>query len=122
MVTLTFERGASGGQAGGNSMMELNVNDVLELARRSNRNGRPAIEDTYVREQLVNFFIESKGNQLMNARVKEPALVGEWPSAIPLSGKLRNTEFRRRLTKFSLSLMGGNGSRYVSPEAIDSGK
>ena len=122
MVTLTFERGASGGQAGGTSMMELNVNDVLELARRSNRNGRPAIEDTYVREQLVNFFIESKGNQLMNARVKEPALVGEWPSAIPLSGKLRNTEFRRRLTKFSLSLMGGNGSRYVSPEAIDSGK
>ena len=122
MLTLTFERGASGGQAGGTSMMELNVNDVLELARRSNRNGRPAIEDTYVREQLVNFFIESKGNQLMNARVKEPALVGEWPSAIPLSGKLRNTEFRRRLTKFSLSLMGGNGSRYVSPEAIDSGK
>ena len=109
MITLTFERGASGGQAGGTSMMELNVNDVLELARRSNRNGRPAIEDTYVREQLVNFFIESKGNQLMNARVKEPALVGEWPSAIPLSGKLRNTEFRRRLTKFSLSLMGGNG-------------
>ena len=86
--------------------MELNVNDVLELARRSNRNGRPAIEDTYVREQLVNFFIESKGNQLMNARVKEPALVGEWPSAIPLSGKLRNTELRRRLTKFSLSLDG----------------
>ena len=122
MLTLTFERGASGGQAGGTSMMELNVNDVLELARRSNRNGRPAIEDTHVREQLVNFFIESKGNQLMNARVKEPALVGEWPSAIPLSGKLRNTEFRRRLTKFSLSLMGGNGSRYVSPEAIDSGK
>ena len=122
MVTLTFERGASGGQAGGTSMMELTVNDVLELARRSKRNGRPAIEDTYVREQLVNFFIESKGNQLMNARAKEPALVEEWPSAIPLSGKLRNTELRRRLTKFSLSLMGGNGGRYVSPEAIDFGK
>ena len=102
--------------------MELTVNDVLELARRSKRNGRPAIEDTYVREQLVNFFIESKGNQLMNARAKEPALVEEWPSAIPLSGKLRNTELRRRLTKFSLSLMGGNGGRYVSPEAIDFGK
>ena len=122
MVTLTFERGASGGQAGGTSMMELNVNDVLELARRSKRNGQPAIEDAFVREQLVNFFIESKGNQLMNARVKEPALIGEWPSAVPLSGKLRNTELRRRLTKFSLALMGANGGRYVSPEAIDNGK
>ena len=122
MVTLTFERGASGGQAGGTSMMELNVNDVLELARRSKRNGQPAIEDAFVREQLVNFLIESKGNQLMNARVKEPALIGEWPSAVPLSGKLRNTELRRRLTKFSLALMGANGGRYVSPEAIDNGK
>ena len=122
MVTLTFERGASGGQAGGTSMMELNINDVLELARRSKRNGQPAIEDAFVREQLVNFFIESKGNQLMNARVKEPALIGEWPSAVPLSGKLRNTELRRRLTKFSLALMGANGGRYVSPEAIDNGK
>ena len=58
----------------------------------------------------------------MNARVKEPALIGDWPSAVPLSGKLRNTELRRRLTKFSLALMGANGGRYVSPEAIDNGK
>ena len=40
MATLTFERGATGGQAGGLSMMDLSINDVVELARRAKRNGR----------------------------------------------------------------------------------
>ena len=122
MITLTFERGASGGQAGGTSMMELNAYDVLELARRIRRNGKPAIEDTYVREKLVSFLIESRGNQLMSARERVPGLAGDWPGAVPLSGKLRNTELRRRLTQFSLSLMGANAARFVSENSVDGGK
>ncbi len=122
MITLTFERGASGGQAGGTSMMELNAYDVLELARRVRRNGKLAIEDTYVREKLVSFLIEFRGNQLMSAREKVPGLAGDWPGAVSLSGKLRNTELRRRLTQFSLSLMGANAARFVSENSVDGGK
>ena len=40
MQTLTFERGAAGGQAGGLARMALGVEDVVELARRSRRDGR----------------------------------------------------------------------------------
>jgi alkylation response protein AidB-like acyl-CoA dehydrogenase len=122
MVTLTFERGATGGQAGGIASMELNVNDVVELARRAYRNGRPAIEDPFIRDQLVQFIIESRNNQLMGARARIPALATDWPAAIPMSGKLRGSELKRRMCQFALSLQGANGARFVSEEAIDGGK
>jgi alkylation response protein AidB-like acyl-CoA dehydrogenase len=122
MITLTFERGATGGQAGGLSFMDLNVHDVVELARRARRNGRPAIEDPLVRDQLVQFLIESRGNALMNARGGLQALTNEWPNAIALSNKLRNSELKRRMCQFALALQGANGARYVSEQAVDGGK
>ena len=122
MVTLTFERGATGGQAGGIASMELNINDVVELSRRAMRNGKPAIEDPHIRSQLVQLMTESTGNQLMAARAKIPALATDWPDAIPMSGKLRSSELKRRMCQLAVSLQGANGARFVSEEAIDGGK
>lgn len=122
MTTLTFERGAIGGQAGGLSMMDMNVNDILELARRARRDGRAATEDPLIRDQLVQLFIEERGNQLNTVRVRIPALIAERPTAIPMSGKWRGSELKRRMTQFALALQGANGARYVSAQAMDNGK
>ena len=122
MATLMFERGNVGGQAGGLSMMDLNINDVLELARRSTRNGRPALAEPLIRDQMVQFLIEAKSNSLMSARSRIPALNTERPDAIAMSGKLRSTELKRRFCHFALSLQGANGGRFVSPAAVDGGK
>jgi alkylation response protein AidB-like acyl-CoA dehydrogenase len=121
MATLTFERGAAGGQAGGLSMMDLTVDDIVELARRAKRNGRPAIEDAHVRNELVGLITESKNNSLMTARAKVPALATDWPTAISMSSKLRATELKRRMCQFAISLQGANGARYVSKDAVDGG-
>ena len=121
MVTLTFERGATGGQAGGISSMSLNVNDVVELARRSKRNGKPAIEDPWVRRELVDLITEARSNQLMAERSGIPALASDWPTAVAMSGKLRGSELNRRMCKFALALQGANASRFVSDTAIDGG-
>ncbi len=122
MTTLMFERGATGGQAGGISAMDMNMGDVLELARRAKRSGKPAIEDPLTRDQLVQLLIEEKGNQLNAARSRFPALVSERPTAIAMSGKLRGTELKRRFCQFALSLQGANGARFVGAGAIDGGK
>ena len=122
MATLMFERGNVGGQAGGLSMMDLNINDVLELARRSTRNGRPALAEPLIRDQMVQFLIEAKSNALMSARSRIAALNTERPDAIAMSGKLRSTELKRRFCHFALSLQGANGGRFVSPAAVDGGK
>ncbi len=121
MQTLTFERGATGGQAGGLAGNAMGVADVIELARRGKRDGKPAIEDPLVRDRLVQFLIEEQGDRLCGARARIPALVSERPAAIPMSGKLRGTEHRRRLFQFALSLMGANGVRWVGDAHADRG-
>ena len=122
MKTLTFERGAAGGQAGGLARMHLGVDDVVELARRTRRDGRPAIDDPQVREQLVRFLTEAQGDKLTAARGHIPALCSERPDAIPLSMKLRWTEHSRRLLQFAISLQGANAGRWVGDAtAVDGG-
>ncbi len=123
MTTLTFERGASGGQAGGLARVSMGVGDVVDLALRSRRDGRPAVEDPFVRDQLVRFLIEDQGDQLCAARAAIPALCSERPDAIALSGKLRVTEHRRRMTQFALSLQGANAARWIGDaDAVEGGK
>lgn len=122
MATLMFERGNVGGQAGGIAMMDVNVNDVLELARRSTRNGKPALDDPLIRDQMVQFLIEAKNNSLMSSKAKIPALNTERPTSIAMSGKLRSSELKRRFCQFALSLQGANGGRFVSSGAVDGGK
>jgi alkylation response protein AidB-like acyl-CoA dehydrogenase len=119
MKTLTFERGASGGQAGGLAMNSVGVGDVVELAWRVRRDGRPAIEDPIVRDELVKFLIEDQGDRLCGARARHPALTSERPGAIPMSGKLRGTEFKRRLMQFAITLQGANGTRWVGDERAE---
>lgn len=123
MMTLTFERGAAGGQAGGLAKMAVGVDDVAELARRARRDGRPALDDPFVRDQMVRFAIEAQGDRLCTERARIPALCSERPDAIPLSNKLRVSEHRRRLFQFALSLQGANAARYVGDaQAVDGGR
>ncbi len=122
MKTLTFERGAAGGQAGGLARMQLGVGDVIELARRSRRDGRPALDDPLVRDQLLRFVIEAQGDKLCGVRAQIPGLCSERPEAIPLSAKLRWSEHNRRLFQFAISLQGANAARWVGDaQAVDGG-
>lgn len=123
MSTLTFERGVTGGQAGGTSMISVQVADVVELARVTKRNGKPAIEDPWVRDQLVRFISEEQGDRLTSARAKHKALIADRPESVALSGKLRHTEHRRRLCQFAIALQGANGARYMGDaQAVAGGK
>ena len=122
MATLMFERGAAGGQAGGLAFMEVSIEDVVELSRRAKRNGKPAIQDPMIRDELVKLLIEGKGNRTNMQRAKIPALVSERPMSIPMAAKLRSTEIKRRMLQLSMSFQGANGARYVSEQAIDGGK
>lgn len=123
MLTLTFERAVTGGQAGGLMRMHQSVDDIINLAKNSRRNGKPALQDPYVRDQLVRLIIEDQGDRLTHSRSKIPALCSERPQAIGLSSKLRRSEHSHRLYQFSLSLQGANAVRWVGDRnAVDGGK
>ncbi|MGD8861457.1 MAG: acyl-CoA dehydrogenase family protein [Myxococcales bacterium] len=122
MATLMFERGAAEGQAGGLSMVPLRVADVAQLARECLRDGRPAIEDPAIRDQLVRFTLEERALGLCQVRQRIPALVAERPHAIMMMNKLVGTEFRRRLSRFAVSLQGAGAPLYMGdPDAAAGG-
>ncbi len=123
MLTLTFERSVTGGQAGGLARMAQSVDDIVALARASRRDGRPALEDPLIRDQMIRFIIEDQGDRLCQSRSEIAALCSERPQALGLSAKLRRSEHSRRLYQFSLSLQGANAARWVGDrDAVDGGK
>ncbi len=123
MKTLTFERAVSGGQAGGVHSMPVFAGEVVDLARRALRDGRPAIEDPLVRDQLVGLLMEERGLDLNNQRAGIPGLNSEWPDSIAMARKLTHSEWRRRLNQFAVTLQGANASRYVDdPSALEGGR
>jgi alkylation response protein AidB-like acyl-CoA dehydrogenase len=122
LTTLSFERGAEGGQAGGQAMVALRVAQVVEMAQKLERDGRPVLEDPLVRDRLVQFLIEERALELSAQRQAHPALLQPWPQALPMMAKLLGSEFRRRLCAFALGLQGTNASLYVGdPDAYADG-
>jgi alkylation response protein AidB-like acyl-CoA dehydrogenase len=122
MRTLEYERSARVGQAGGYVSTLWDPEEIVDLARRAQRGGRPAIEDPVVRDKLVQFLIEARSVNLNSERMRIAPLNQERPMSLALSFKLMATEFVRRLNEFAVSMQGARGAYFVGePDAIDGG-
>ncbi len=122
METLEYERGARSGQAGGHVMMLTNPVDIIDLAKSAQVNGRPAIEDPALREELVKLMAEARALGLNSRRDKIQPLSQDYPMSLALGSKLSSTDFYQRLNAFAISLQGTRGAYYVDdPSAHDNG-
>ncbi len=122
MRTLEYERGVAGGQAGGYVMRASDPFEILDLARKATRGGKPALEDPVIRDKLVQLLTEARSLQLCSKRGHIQPLVQDKPMSLPLSSKLMSTEFVRRLNEFAISLQGQRGAYYVGEgDAYDDG-
>jgi alkylation response protein AidB-like acyl-CoA dehydrogenase len=122
MQTLQFERAAESGQATQYSFERVIMDDLLQTAKSITRDGRPLLEDPIVRDTLVQFLIEEKALRLSAVRAEIPALCADYPFSLALSGKLRSSEFQRRMRQYAMSLLGANGGLYVGDaDALEGG-
>lgn len=122
MRTLEYERGVRGGQAGGYVMRASDPYEIVELARKAMRGGKPVLDDPVIKDQLIQFMIEIRGLQLCGRRMGSQPLVQDNPMSIPLSMKLMGTELTRRLNEFAITLQGPQGAYYRGEEdAVDEG-
>ena len=122
MQTLQYERGAEAGAAGGISILSIVMNDLLKMAAEIERESQPLLNDPLTRDNLVKLMIEEKALHLAERRIKVPALCADYPNSLPLSGKLRGTEFYRRMRQYALNLQGAQSALYVGDEdAVDGG-
>ena len=122
MQTLQYERGAEAGAAGGISILSIVMNDLLKMAAEIEREGQPLLKDPLTRDNLVKFLIEEKALHLAEKRIQTPALCADYPNSLSLSGKLRSTEFYRRMRQYALNLQGAQSALYVGDkDAVDGG-
>ncbi len=122
MQTLQYERGAEAGAAGGLMQVRVVIEDVIECLRGLSRDGRPLLEDPIIRDELVKLITEEKAQSLSNRRAGIPALTSDYPFSLNLSGKLRSSEYARRMRKFAVAAQGAHGGLYVGDsDALDAG-
>ncbi|MEP5568578.1 MAG: acyl-CoA dehydrogenase family protein [Halioglobus sp.] len=122
MQTLQYERGAAAGSAGGLSQVRVNVSDMIDEVRSVKRDSEPVLDDPVVRDRLVQLIMEEKAIGLADRRVALGDLNSDYPMSLPLSYKLRVSEYQRRMRQYALELQGGLGGLYVGDdEAIAGG-
>jgi alkylation response protein AidB-like acyl-CoA dehydrogenase len=122
MKTLEYERGAKVNLAGGSFAKEMDVMEILDLARTAQRGGKPLLDDPVMRDRLVEFLIDAQALNLNNARRRMAPLNQDRPMGLSLMNKLARTELVRELTQFALQFQGTKAGYYVGDEnAVDGG-
>lgn len=106
MATLMFERGASGEATESVSEYLEVYARVVDLAKRTPRDGARAIDDGVIRDRLVQLRIDLEALSLASMRARTPELAGERPMALPLMTKLVFSEINQRLTELACEILG----------------
>jgi acyl-CoA dehydrogenase len=111
ITTLMNERVAIGAGGGAGRFR-----DLLKLARDTRRNGRPAIEDSSVRQKLADFYIRSKGLQYTGYRTLSALSRGTTPGPEGSIGKAVGAPLGQEMASFAMELQGMMGA--VNDESV----
>jgi acyl-CoA dehydrogenase len=106
ITTLMNERASIGSGSG----MGFGVQELLRLARETDWNGRPAIEDPSVRERIADFYWKFKGLEYTGYRTLTALSRGTTPGPENSIGKMVGAPLRQELTAFAMELQGAAGA------------
>jgi alkylation response protein AidB-like acyl-CoA dehydrogenase len=113
ITTLMNERVSIGaGQGAGR------VKDLFRLARNVKRSGKPAIQDSAVRQKLADFFVQSKGLQYTGYRTLSAISRGATPGPEGSIGKAVGAPLSQQMAAFGAELQGAAGA-LLDPSAPD---
>ena len=105
ITTLMHERSAIGGGRTGPRVEEL-----IQLAREARLHGRPAIEDSQVRQRIADFYIRLSGLKYTGYRTLTALSRGQTPGPEASIGKLIGAALGQQLASFAIDLLGPSGS------------
>ncbi len=119
MTNMMFERTIHGGRTD----MMVEVRQLEELARTVYRDGRPAWEDSYVRQCIGAFACEAEALKYTSYRQLTRQLKGLQPGPEGSVMKLGTSDLNLRIQKFAMELLGPYSQfEYMSTGAVDRGK
>jgi acyl-CoA dehydrogenase len=106
ITTLMNERSA----IGGGGPVGPGFAELCELAKTTERNGAPAIEDPAVRQRLADFYVKLQGVQYTRYRTITALSQGTTPGPQSSLGKLVSAALRQEMASFAIELQGAAGS------------
>jgi alkylation response protein AidB-like acyl-CoA dehydrogenase len=109
--TLKHERNMIGGFEG----VVSNYKGIVGLAKQVKRNGKPAIEDPHIQQQLIELEGYVESHRYSGYRQLTAAARGEDAGIAGLMNKLSSTSVGHRSAKLAMDLLGESG--LLSPEA-----
>ena len=103
-TTLKHERNSIGGAR----RTEEALNSLARLAKKTMRNGRPAIEDPEIRQRLATIEGYVQAHKYSGFRQLTKDAKGESAGIITLMMKLFSTNLQHEISKLSLDLLGAD--------------
>jgi len=121
MTTLTYERGAAESAGGGGGDSVHPIQQLVNLARESIRDGICAADDPLTRDAIVQQSIVGEGIR-QNARRARVAPLVEHPMRLPLQAKVVGTEFLQNNARLGVDIAGARSTLYkLDPAAPNAG-
>ena len=119
MTNMMFERTIHGGRTD----MMVEVRQLAALAKKVDRGGRPAWQDSYVRQRLAGFACEAAALKYTSFRQLTSQLKGLPPGPEGSMMKLGTSGLNLRMQDFAMELLGPYSQfEYQASGAIDRGK
>ncbi len=116
ITTLMNERASIGGGSTGGG-----VRDLIELAEETEIDGRPAIENSAVRERLADLYVRSRGVQYTGNRTLTALSRGTTPGPEASLGKLVGAVLAQDMAAFGIELAGVSGMVSDRENAVSDG-
>ncbi|HEY6131746.1 MAG TPA: acyl-CoA dehydrogenase family protein [Halioglobus sp.] len=126
MTTLLHERGAGELQtprAGGmknKSTHSTSTANLIELARTTVRNGRPASEDPLLRDRVMQLVIREAG-MAQNQRRSRVTALQDHPARLLLQYKLLASEIAQDTAAAAIEVQGASASLYLGDDNAPAG-
>ena len=105
ITTLMNERATIG--AGG--AFGAGIRELIQLAKETTWNGRPAIEDPAVRQRIADFYVKMKGLEYTGLRTLTALSQGKTPGPENAIGKMVGAPLRQEMSAFAMELQGEAG-------------
>ncbi len=120
LTTLMYERLALG--FGLQVRLRIALDGLVDLARRSSKNGVPAAKDPVMRQKLAQMWIDTEVFKYTGARAITKLLKGELPGPEASTGKMMWVEGHQRLQELAMELEGPYAQLMKgSPWAVENG-
>ncbi len=104
ITTLMYERLALG--FGLQVRLRIALDALIELAKRTKRNGSPAAQDPVLRQKLAQLWIDTEVFKYTGARAVTKLLRGETPGPEASTGKIWWCETHQRLQDVAMEIQG----------------